>query len=103
MPRRAARRDANHKAVIGHLSSLGWSVLDLGSVGDGCPDAAVGMPGFAALVEIKDGDKPPSARKLTPAEREFAERWTGPYIVALSPDDAERQLVALRNKWIGDR
>jgi hypothetical protein len=39
-------------------------------------------------MEIKDGAKVPSARKLTPAEAEFAAVWRGHYVVAESAEDA---------------
>lgn len=94
--RRAARRDANHLEVGDYLRALGWSVLDLASLGDGCPDYAVGKPGFAALVEVKDGKKPPCRHKLTEDEQRVKDGWQGPYIVALSGEDAAAQLEALR-------
>jgi hypothetical protein len=92
---RARRKDANHNSVGDHLRSLGWSVLDLSSAGDGIPDMAVGRPGFAALVEVKDGSKPPSKRKLTPDEQRVKDNWEGPYVIALDPEDAAAKLQAL--------
>jgi hypothetical protein len=51
----------------------------------------VGKPGgFAALVEIKR-----AGHKLTPKEQEVRDRWEGPYILATTPADAERQLNEL--------
>lgn len=97
--RRAARRDANHKDVGDYLRALGWSVLDLASLGNGCPDIVVGKPGFACLVEIKDGSLPPSARKLTEKEQTVRDNWDGPYIVALSGEDAAAQLLMLWKGW----
>jgi hypothetical protein len=97
---RAKRRDANHQAVADYLRGIGFSVLDLADHGDGVPDLAVGRAGFACLVEIKDGDKPPSARKLTDKEQRVRDLWTGPYVIALSPEDAARQLLAMvRAQW----
>lgn len=96
---RAKRRDANHKNVADYLRAQGWSVLDLADHGDGIPDLAVGAPGFACLVEVKDGSKPPSRRQLTVAEQEVRDRWEGPYIIGLSGPDAHAQLTALK----GDR
>lgn len=92
---RAKRRDANHKDIGDHLRKLGWSVLDLADHGDGAPDYAVAKGRWTALIEVKDGSKPPSARKLTPAEQKLKDSWQGAYIVALSPEDAEMQLVAM--------
>ena len=48
----------------------------------GLPDIVCGYKGVNLLVEIKDPDKPPSARKLTPLEEAFKESWGGSYIVA---------------------
>ena len=41
-------------------------------------------------VEVKDGTKPPSARKLTPDELDFASRFT--VYVVTSPEDAAQML-----------
>jgi hypothetical protein len=98
--RRAAKRDSNHTDIGDYLRSRGWSVLDVASLASaGCDFVvakryAVGKPGFAALVECKDGSLPPSARKLTENEQDVFERWEGAYIIALSPEDAETKLNA---------
>jgi len=63
--RRAAKVDANQKEVAQTLERLGWWVVDLSKVGGGVSDLLVGKRGVLRLVEIKDGSKPPSARKLT--------------------------------------
>jgi hypothetical protein len=95
---RAKRRDANHKSVLDFLRDQGWSVLDLADHGDGVPDAVcsranVNRPGYTtALLEIKDGSKPPSARKLTPKEQAVKDAWQGHYIVALDPFQAAADL-----------
>lgn len=86
----ARRKDNNHNEIGDHLRELGWSVLDLWRAGHGVPDLAVGRPGFACLVEIKQAGK-----KLTADEQAIRGRWEGPYIVATSPEDAERQLNEL--------
>lgn len=97
--RRAARRDANHGSVKEYLRNHGWSVLDIADAGDGVPDLAVSRGNFAALVEIKDGSKPPSARKLTPKEQQVKDNWQGPYVIALDGEDAAAQLLCLMRGW----
>lgn len=96
---RAKRKDANHNAIADYLQRLGWSFLDTSALGRGFPDGVAGCLGFAALVEIKDGAKPPSKRKLTTDEVRVKALWRGPYVLATSPEDAAEQLLALKRKW----
>lgn len=88
------RKDANHADVGDGLRVRGWSVLDLAQYGVSV-DYAVSKPGFAALLEVKDGNKPPSARKLTEKEQKLRDNWEGPYVMAISLEDAVEQLDAL--------
>jgi hypothetical protein len=94
---RAHRKDANHKDVGDFLRSLGWSVLDLAQYGVSV-DYAVAyrwpVGAYAALVEVKDGSKPPSAHKLTKKEQDLRDNWEGDYHVVLSEADAETKLNA---------
>jgi hypothetical protein len=92
--RRAAKVDANQPATIRYLRQLGWSVEPTHQLGKGFPDFIAGKPGFACLVELKDGDKVPSARKLTKDEQEFSQRWTGPYLVCTGPEDCASKLTS---------
>ena len=96
--RRAARQDANHADVVGALRAIGCSVLDLSRHGNGCPDILVYVPKLHAyvLVEIKDGSKPPSKRKLTPDQEKFHREWRGPVVVVESVDEALRLFGAVR-------
>lgn len=87
MTRRRARTDDNHAAMVRELRQLGYSVQSLASVGGGCPDLVVGHNGRNLLVEVKDGSKPPSARRLTDAERTFHEQWRGEVIVAHTSEE----------------
>jgi hypothetical protein len=74
---RAARIDTNQPAIVALFRKLGASVLHLHTLGAGAPDILVGVAGRNALVEIKDGEKPPSAQKLTPDEVDFHRDWRG--------------------------
>lgn len=70
MPKYARRVDANHGLIRDALRGLGWKVMDLSGSGDGIPDLMVSVkPGHPHFLEIKDGDKAPSAQKLTDAQR----------------------------------
>jgi len=86
--RRAARTDANHRSIVDGLRRCGYSVLDLSGVGHGCPDICVGYAGLNWLMEIKDGGKPPSARKLTGPEQAFFDLWKGNVNVVCDLDQA---------------
>jgi len=86
--RRAARTDRNHAEIVKGLRRSGCTVLDLSSVGCGCPDILVGRAGHNWLFEIKDGAKPPSARKLTAPEQSFFESWRGNVQVVNSLQEA---------------
>lgn len=75
--RRAAKIDANHSAIVQALRAIGASVQPLHTVGSGVPDLLVGYRGVNRLLEVKDGAKPPSARALTPDQREWIAAWRG--------------------------
>lgn len=98
MPRRAARKDANHNDIQDAFVRLGWSVADTSRLGDGFPDLVAAKHGETVLVEVKDGSKPPSARKLTDDELAFKGRWQGWYAEVTNMDDvlALNQRVLLK-------
>ena len=87
--RRAAKVDANHPAIVEALLSV--TVHSLAGVGCGCPDLLVGANGRTYLVEVKDGEKFPSERTLTPDQRRWIKRWTGAPVVLLL--DASKALA----------
>lgn len=90
MSRRAARVDSNHAEVIRALRAAGVLVKDTSRLGDGFGDAVALNRRLDRLriIEIKDGAKPPSARRLTPAEEEFHRDWCGHVAVVTSPEEA---------------
>jgi Holliday junction resolvase len=69
--RRAARTDANHGEIRDALRRAGCLVVDTSGVGGGFPDLVAVRHGRVRFVEVKDGAKSASRRKLTPAEAEF--------------------------------
>lgn len=93
--RRAARVDDNHPQIVDALRGIGATVQSLATVGKGCPDLLVGYRGINLLLEIKDGSKPPSARRLTPDEEAWHATWRGPVAVVESVDEALRAIGAI--------
>lgn len=79
--------DDNHAEIIAAFRRLGWSARSTATIGKGFPDAAVGKFGHTYLVEIKDGKKPPSKRKLTEDEETFWREWRGSLVLIESVDD----------------
>ena len=90
--RLAAKVDRNHAEIVRAFRSVpGVLVKDTSRVGGGFPDIIVAQPQCGEfilhLVEIKDGKKPPSKRKLTQDQQDFiALGW--PVHVVTSTDEA---------------
>jgi hypothetical protein len=90
--RRAARIDANQTEIVRAVEKAGGLWLALGHPVDGI----VGWRGRWFLVEIKDGRKPPSKRRLTEDQVAFARKclaFSLPLIVAESPEELIARLV----------
>ena len=83
-----AKVDANQAEIVADLRAIGCTVLHLHMVGHGCPDIAVGFRGQNYLFELKDGDKPPSRRRLTADEQAWHEKWRGQVAVITTFDEA---------------
>jgi hypothetical protein len=95
--RRAARIDANQEQIVSALRAAGASVQSLAGVGVGVPDLLVGYQGKTLLLEIKDGKKPPSERRLTEDQLKWHGAWRGgPLAVVDSVDAALRMLGVLK-------
>ena len=92
--RRASAVDSNQAEIVAALRKVGCSVQSLASVGNGCPDLAVGYRGRNLFFEVKDGRKVPSKRKLTPLEAEWHAAWRGEVFTVLCREDAFRVLEA---------
>lgn len=80
--------DSNQTRVVKALRDLGATVQHLHAVGKGCPDLLVGYKGNNYLLEIKDGDKPESARKLTAEQTIWHYDWKGQVAVVNSAQEA---------------
>lgn len=88
MPRRDAKTDANQTRLVKIMRDMGASVVITSSTHGGFPDVVVGWGGVTVLTEIKDGNKPPSKRKLTPAQIEFHNEFKGAKTVIETPAHA---------------
>lgn len=95
MPRRAARVDHNQIDIVRTLRGVGASVQSLASQGQGCPDILVGWRGQNWLMEIKNADMKPSARRLTVDESFWHQSWQGQIAVVLTPLDALQVIGAI--------
>ena len=94
--RRASKTDANQAAIIAAMRQAGASVQPLHAVGGGVPDLLVGIARRCYVVEIKDGSKPPSARKLTPAQQEWHAAWKGGVHVITDVEQAVAWVQSMR-------
>ena len=90
---RHGRVDVNQKEICAALRKIGATVQILSDVGGGCPDLLVSRNGNIYLLELKDGTKPPSKRRLTPAEAIWHANWQGHVAIVLSADDAIRTVT----------
>lgn len=86
--RRASKVDRNQSEIVAALRQLGCSVQTLHAVGEGCPDLMVGWQGKTYVLEVKDGLKRPSGRKLTDAQQVWHSQWRGQVATVNSVKDA---------------
>ena len=96
MSRFARKKDANHNTLTAVFEALGCRVMDTSRLGGGAPDAIVQFGGMTMLIEIKDGSKPPSARKLTPAEEAAHSKMM---IRTVTDQDDVLTAVSTLRKW----
>lgn len=92
--RMAAKVDRNHSEIVSALRKFGCSVLPIHQLKN-CGDVIVAKNLKTCIVEIKDGNKPPSAKKLTVGEERFRDGWQGLYFVVENLAD----VIALV-KWL---
>ncbi len=88
MPKHAARIDDNQPAMVKGLREMGCTVQHLHTLGQGCPDILVGFRGDNYLMEIKDGSKTRSRRKLTDDEARWHDEWRGQVSIVKNLNEA---------------
>ena len=90
--RRASNKDANHRAIVEALRSIGASVTSLDA--PGVPDLLVGFGGMNFLLEVKNPKtaygrmKADNASGSLERQRAWREAWKGNVIIVTSPWDA---------------
>jgi Holliday junction resolvase len=67
----ASRVDANQAEIVKALRDVGAHVRPTHMVGAGFPDLVAVFRGVVYLIEIKDGKKIPSKRRLTADEQAY--------------------------------
>ena len=90
--RYAAKIDSNQNEIVDALRKAGASVQSLAALGKGVPDLLVAIRGVNLLMEIKDGNKPKSAQKLTEDQLKWHGAWQGPVCIVDGPEAALRML-----------
>lgn len=95
---RKAKVDDNQAEIVNALRKAGCTVQHLHAVGGGCPDILVGFRSRNVLVEIKDGNKPPSQQKLNAKQEEWHEGWKGQVAVVTSVKEALELVVGFADE-----
>ena len=93
--RRAAKIDSNQTAVVKALRAAGATVQSLAAVGAGVPDLLVGFQGKTILIEVKDGAKVPSERRLTPDQLVWHSRWRGGALSTVDGPEAALRVLGV--------
>jgi len=99
---RAKRIDANQPEIVKALRKIGCSVAVTSAAGDGFPDIVVGRTDIHGnkrnwLIEIKDGEKIPSERKLTKDQVKFHNGWKGQIAVVTSAEEAISLILGIES------
>lgn len=101
---RAAKADRNQPEIVQALRAAGAKVIHLHQLGAGIPDLLISTGshrpsvGKLGLLEIKDGKRPPSERKLTQDQIAWWDEHKdiGPMAIANSVEEALAFLAQLR-------
>ena len=85
------RVDENQKQLVHTFIALGASVLNLSTVGRGCPDLLIGYRGKSVLVEIKRDNK----ATFTDPQVKFMQEWRGGTVSRIDSVDAAIRLIKM--------
>lgn len=85
------RVDENQKQLVHTFIALGATVLNLSTVGRGCPDLLIGYRGKSVLVEIKRDAK----ASYTEPQIKFMQEWRGGAVSRIDSVDAAIRLIKM--------
>lgn len=98
--RRASKIDDNQNAIVNSIRSYGFSVSITSAVGQGFSDLVVAYGGKQRgrtwLVEVKDGAKSPSKRRLTADQVKFHDKWQAPIQIIETVEQAKLWAGAMK-------
>jgi hypothetical protein len=84
------RVDENQKTIVHTFIALGASVLNLSTVGRGCPDLLIGYRGKSVLVEVKS-----PKGTFTEPQIKFMQDWRGGAVSRIDSVDAAIRLIKM--------
>ena len=93
MARTAMKKDGNHHEIVKEFERRSWTVEDMTAKINFCDIHVSYRHLYFAWVEIKDGSKCPSARKLSKGERFFKNKCKAngtPWYLCESIEDVNR-------------
>ena len=93
---RANRIDANQTEIVQHFRDWDCSVLNISSLKN-CCDLIVSKHGRSIFIEVKDGKKAKSARKLTEGEEKFKAETLGAWRLVENEKDAQNVINELNS------
>ena len=85
---RAAKKDGNHNEILREFLARGFSVAEVYQLKEMC-DMFVAKHGVTFAIEVKDGRRIPSERRLTDGEQKFRDGWKGHYALIERVSDVE--------------
>lgn len=95
--RYAAKVDDNQGDIVHDFRMMGCDVICTHGIGDGMTDLIVAISEINVLVEVKNGKKPPSQRRLTPDQELFHAGWRGWKEIVKDSFEVEKVVKKYRN------
>ena len=86
------RVDSNQPELVAEARKLGAHIQTIASIGHGCPDLLGAKNGQWFVVEVKDGSKPPSKRRLNENQVKWHQKFDAPVWKWESVEDVRRDL-----------